>query len=41
MLPSSFIFGVVTPQYFAHLDDLTMSHLLCGIQDPDGHLAIH
>jgi hypothetical protein len=41
MLRGSFIFGVVTPLYFAHLDDLTMSHSLCGIQDPDWLLAVH
>jgi hypothetical protein len=32
MLPCSFIFGVVTPLYFAHLDDLIVSHSLCSIQ---------
>jgi hypothetical protein len=31
MRPSGFIFGVVTALYFAHLDDLTVSHSLCGI----------
>jgi hypothetical protein len=31
MLLGSFIFGVVTPLYFAHLDDFTMSHSLCCI----------
>jgi hypothetical protein len=35
MLPGSFIFSVVTPLYFAHLDDLTVSHSLCGIQNSD------
>jgi hypothetical protein len=29
ILPSSFIFGVVTPLYLAHLDDLSVSHSLC------------
>jgi hypothetical protein len=33
MLLGSFIFGVVTPLNLAHLDDLVVSHLLCGIQD--------
>jgi hypothetical protein len=35
MLQHGFIFRVVTPLYFAHLDYLTASHTLCGIQDPD------
>jgi hypothetical protein len=35
MLSGSFVFGVVTPLYFAHLDDLTMSHSLYHIQNPD------
>jgi hypothetical protein len=36
MLLGSFIFGVVTPLYFTHLDDLTVSHSLCCIQNSDG-----
>jgi hypothetical protein len=40
MLPGSFIFGVVTPLHFAHLDDLTASHSLCGIQNSNGPLAV-
>jgi hypothetical protein len=31
----------VTPLYFAHIDDLTVSQSLCGIQDPDGPLTVH
>jgi hypothetical protein len=31
MLLGSFVFHVVTPLHFAHLDDLTVSHSLCGI----------
>jgi hypothetical protein len=31
MLPGSFIFGVVSPIYFTHLDDFTVSHSLCRI----------
>jgi hypothetical protein len=40
MLRGSFVFGVVTPLYFAHLDDLTMSHSLCAIQNSDWPLAV-
>jgi hypothetical protein len=35
VLPCSFIFGVVTPLYFAHLDYFTMNHSFCGIQNSD------
>jgi hypothetical protein len=40
MLPGSFIFGVMTPVHFAHLDGLTASHSLCGIKDPDWPLTV-
>jgi hypothetical protein len=40
MLPGSFVFVVVTPLYFAHLDDFTASHSLCCIQNSDGPLAV-
>jgi hypothetical protein len=40
MLPGSFVFSVVTPFYFAHLDNLTVSHLLYGIQNSDWPLAV-
>jgi hypothetical protein len=40
MLPSSFIVGVVTPLYFAYLDDLTTSHSFYGIQNYDWPLAV-
>jgi hypothetical protein len=35
MLLGSFVFDVVTPLYFAHLDDLTASDSLCCIQNSD------
>jgi hypothetical protein len=38
MLPGCFVFIVVTP--LAHLDDLTSSHLLCGIQNSDWPLVV-
>jgi hypothetical protein len=41
MLPSSFVFGVVTPLHFAHLDDFIVSHSLYGIQNSEGPLAVH
>jgi hypothetical protein len=31
MLPGSFVFGVVTPLYFAHLYNLTVSYSLYRI----------
>jgi hypothetical protein len=40
MLPSCFVFSVVTPLYFAHLDDLTVSHSLGGIQNSDWPLIV-
>jgi hypothetical protein len=40
MLPSSFVFGVETPLNFGHLDDLTESHSLCGIQYSDWLFAV-
>jgi hypothetical protein len=33
VLPGSFIFRMVTPLNLTHLDDLTMSHSLCHIQN--------
>jgi hypothetical protein len=39
MLLGSFIFAVVTPLVFAHLYDLTASHSLCRIQNPNAPLA--
>jgi hypothetical protein len=29
MLLGSFVFGVMTPLYFTHIDDFTVSHSLC------------
>jgi hypothetical protein len=40
MLPGCFILGVVTPLDFAHLDGLTVSHSLCGIQNLDWPLVV-
>jgi hypothetical protein len=40
ILPGCFVFDVVTPLYFAHLDDLTVSHSLCGIQNSDQALIV-
>jgi hypothetical protein len=40
MLPSSFVFGVVTPLHFTHLDDLAGSYSFCGIQNSDWSLAV-
>jgi hypothetical protein len=40
MLPHCFIFRVVTPLYFAHLDYLTTSYSFCGIQDLDWPFAV-
>jgi hypothetical protein len=40
MLPGSFIFGVVTPLHFAHVDDLTASHSFFSIQNSDWPLAV-
>jgi hypothetical protein len=40
MLPGCFILSVVTPLNFAHLDDLTVSHSLCGIQNLDWPLIV-
>jgi hypothetical protein len=41
MFPHCFILGVVTPLYFTHLDDLTVSHSLCGIQNLDRPLTVY
>jgi hypothetical protein len=35
-----FFLAVVTPLYFAHVDDLTASHSLCGIQNSDWPLTV-
>jgi hypothetical protein len=40
MIPCGFILGVVTPLYFTHLDDLTVSHSLCGMQNLDRPLTV-
>jgi hypothetical protein len=40
ILPGCFVLGVVTPLDFAHLDDLTASHSLCGIQNLDWPLVV-
>jgi hypothetical protein len=40
MLPSCFILSMVTPLDFAHLDDLIVSHSLCGIQNLDWPLVV-
>jgi hypothetical protein len=40
MLLGSFVFGVVTPLYFAHFGDFIASHLFCGIQNSDSDWPI-
>jgi hypothetical protein len=40
MLPGSFVFGVVTPLYFAYLDDFIVSHSFCRIQNSDWPLTV-
>jgi hypothetical protein len=40
MFPSKFVFGVVAPLYFAHLDNHTVSHSLCRIQNSNWPLAV-
>jgi hypothetical protein len=40
MFSDSFVFGVVTPLYFAHLDDFIVSHSFYGIQNSDWPLAV-
>jgi hypothetical protein len=40
LLPGSFIFGVVTPLHLTHLDDLTVSHSRCRIQNSDWPLVV-
>jgi hypothetical protein len=40
MLAGSFVFGVVAPLHFAHLDDLTVSQSFCDIQNSNWHLTV-
>jgi hypothetical protein len=40
VLPGSFILHMVTPLNFAHLNDLTMSHALCRIQNLNWPLTV-
>jgi hypothetical protein len=40
MLPSSFVFSVVTPLYFAHLDYFTVGYSLYRIKNSNLSFAI-